>query len=181
MKKAVDLLECPVLSDEVSSAPDESKYALHIAGVYQDSVTRDWAMQTCRRATKLAGKERIQDTWYNANSLSDHGTLLNAIRDALVADVIVISVYAADQLPLDLYVWIAAWLPRRPTRVGALRALIGVAEPLEPQSVLTLQYLQAVARKAQLDFILQQRRRPVPSPLLSQMLMPGCSRLGYTP
>ena len=117
-------------------------------------------MQTCHRATKLAGEERIQNTWYHASSLSDPGTLLEAVCAALAADVIVIAVYAMEELPLDLYVWIDAWLPRRASRVGALAAVIGVAEPLEPQSVRTREYLEAVARKAQLDFIPQERRRP---------------------
>ena len=140
-------------------APEASGYTLNIAGVYQDSVTRDWAMQSCRRATQLAGEERFQNNWYDANSLSDHGILLDAVQAALVADVIVVSVYAADELPLDLYVWVQTWLPRRPSRIGALTALIGVAEPLDFQFARTLEYLQAVARKAQLDFIPQQRKR----------------------
>ena len=129
--KTVELLERPTEGLEVAIAPVESEYALNIAGVYQDSVTRDWAMQSCSLATQVAGEKRVQNLWYNANSLSDPGILLDAIRAAVAADVIVISVYAADELPLDLYVWIEAWLPRRLSRMGALAALIGVAEPLD--------------------------------------------------
>jgi hypothetical protein len=161
MKNAIELLEPPVLSDEAAMVPDESGFSLNSAGVYQDSVTREWAMQTCHRATQLAGAERIQNTWYNANSLSDPGTLLEAVRAALAADVIVIAVYAVEELPLDLYVWIDAWLPRRLSRVGALAAVIGVAETREPQSVRTREYLQAVAHKAQLDFVPLERQRSV--------------------
>lgn len=161
--KTVELLEHPTEAFEVAVAPDELEYTLNIAGIYQDSVTRDWAMQSCRQATQLAGGERVQNTWYNTNSLSDPGILLNAVRAAVAADVIVISVYAADELPLDLYVWIEAWLPRRLSRRGALAALVGVAQPLDSPSVRTLEYLQALARKAQLDFIPQQRERPAAS------------------
>jgi len=78
---------------------------------------------------------------------------MDAVRAALVADLIVVSVHAADELPLGLYVWIDAWLPRRTSREGALTALIGADEPQDPQSSRTREYLQAVARKAQLDFI----------------------------
>jgi len=120
-------------------------------------------MQSCRQATQLAGGERVQNTWYNTNSLSDPGILLDAVRAAVAADVIMISVYAADELPLDLYVWIEAWLPRRLSRRGALAALVGVAQPLDSPSVRTLEWLQALARKAQLDFIPQQRERPAAS------------------
>jgi hypothetical protein len=167
MKKAVPLRQRPDLSPQAGASPAESDYALKIAGVYQDFVTREWALQTYRRATRLAGEERIQNAWYNTNSLSDPAILLHAVQAALVADVILVSVHAADELPRDLCVWIDAWLPLRPPRVGALTALIGVAQPLEPQSVRTLDYLQAVARKAQLDFIPQHCQRPVPTPLLS--------------
>ena len=51
MKNAIQLLVPPVPSDQAAMAPDESGYSLNIAGVYQDSVTKEWAMQTCRRAT----------------------------------------------------------------------------------------------------------------------------------
>ena len=161
--KAGELLERTAFWDGVAIAPDVSGYTLNIAGVYQDVVTRDWAMQSCRQATQLVGGERVQNTWYHTNSLSDPGILQDAVRAAVVADVIVISVYAADELPLDLYVWIEAWLPRRLSRRGALAALVGVAQPLDSPSVRTLEYLQALARKAQLDFIPQQRERPAAS------------------
>jgi nucleotide-binding universal stress UspA family protein len=160
---AVEPLERTVPSDKVAISPDEMGCALNIAGVYQDTVTREWAMQTCLRSAQLAGEERIQNTWYDVNSLSDPANLLDAVRAALVADVIVVSVYAANQLPVELYVWVDAWLPRRLSRVGALAVLVGVAEPLESQSVRTLEYLQAVAQKAQLDFFPQERKRPIAS------------------
>ena len=159
-------------------------------GVYQDIQTREWAAQTFHRATKLAGEERIQNTWYDASSLGDPVTFLHAVSTALVADVIVVSIYAGDELPLDLYVWIDAWLPRRLLRAGALAAIVGVAEPMEPQSIRTFGYLEAVARKAQLDFIPDERRRPVTSLAPSAKLtakraglitesLPGLSTNGY--
>ena len=65
----------------------------------------------CRLATQLAGEDHIRDRWYDVHDLDDMQILTDAVRAALVADVIVISVYAADELPLGLYVWIDAWLP----------------------------------------------------------------------
>jgi hypothetical protein len=109
----------------------------------------------CRLVTQLAKEDLIQNKWFDVRSLNDTGILLEAVRAALEADVIVITAYAADELPLNLYVWIDAWLPRRGSRVGALTALIGAAEPLNCQPVHPLHYLQAVARRAQLDFIPQ--------------------------
>jgi len=146
--KAIELLP-----DEVTVGPTESEYALNIVGVYQDPLTQSWGMPMCRLATQLAGEDHIRNKWFDVHSLNDLGILLEAVRAALVADVIVISVYAADELPLGLYVWIDAWLPRRTSREGALTALIGADEPQDPLSFRTREYFQAVARKAQLDFI----------------------------
>ena len=142
-----------LFSDEATAAPTESEYALNIVGVYQDSVTQSWGVPMCRLAMQLAGEDHVRNTWYDVHSLDDIETLLEAVRAALVADVIVISVYAAEELPLGLYVWIDAWLPRRTSREGALTALIGADEPQDLQSFRTRDYLQAVACKGQLDFI----------------------------
>jgi hypothetical protein len=76
--KTVELLEGPSEPFEVAIAPDESEYALNIVGVYQDIARRNWAMQTCQRATLLAGEKRVQNLWFNAHSLSDTGILLEA-------------------------------------------------------------------------------------------------------
>jgi hypothetical protein len=158
---AIDSLEQSVQADRVATDRPEAGYALNIAGVYQDSVTREWGMQNCRRATQLAGEDRIQNRWYDVHSLSDPGILQRAVQAAFEADVIVVSVYAADELPLDLYVWVQVWLPRRFWRAGILTALIGVAESPDAQSVRTLQYLQAVASRAHLDFVTEERKRPL--------------------
>ena len=146
--KSIDLL-----SDEATVASEESDYALNIVGVYQDPLTQSWGVPMCRLATQLVGEEHIRSLWYDAHALTDTAVLLSAVRAALVADVIVVSVHAADELPVGLYVWIDAWLPRRASREGALTALIGADEPQDFRSTHTHTYLQAVARKAQLDFI----------------------------
>jgi hypothetical protein len=160
MENANNGPEQPVSPDEPVLSSSESDYILNIVGVFQDHVTREWAEQSFHRATQLAGEERIQNSWYHANSLSDPAILVEAVQATLAADVIVVAVYAADELPVDLYVWFDAWLPRRLSRAGALAAVVGVDAPLQPQSLRTFDYLEAVARKAQLDFIPDERLRP---------------------
>ena len=149
-----------LLSDEIIVAPAKSEYALNIVGVYQDRLTQSWGMPMCRLAAQLAGEEHVRNIWYDVHSLDDVQVLMEAVGAVLVADVIVVSIHAADELPLGLYVWIDAWLPRRASREGALTALIGADEPQYPQSSRTRDYLQAVARKAQLDFIPLFESRP---------------------
>jgi hypothetical protein len=146
---------------------DEAVYPLNVAGVYQDSVTRGWAVQAYLPPIPRVEKDQIRKKWYDVHSLSEPEILLEAVHTALAADVIVVSVYAADDLPLNLYAWITAWLPRRLSRAGALAAMVGVAEPLDSPSLRTLKYLQAVARRAQLDFIPQPRVRAAHSTLAS--------------
>ena len=126
--KEVQCLQQKVLSDEVTIAPEESEYALKIAAVYQDAVTRDRGIRTCSRAKEPAGEERIENKWYAVNFLSDPANFLDAARAALVADLILVSFYAADELPLDPYVRFEASLPCQLTRSGALAALISVAD-----------------------------------------------------
>ena len=161
----IELPERTVLSEELEIAPAKSGYALNVVGVYQDPVTQSWAVPMCRLVTQLAEEDHVQNRWYHVTSLGDTRMLVDAVHAARVADVIVVSIYAADELPVELYVWFDAWLPRRVMRMGALTALIGVDEPLDPQAVRTHEYLSAVARKAQLDFIPQARKRPAASPV----------------
>jgi hypothetical protein len=158
--KMMELVPRMVLPVEAAPAPDASGYALNIAGVYQDCVTQDWATQTCDLATQMARVARVQEIWFNLNSLGDPEILAEAVEAALKADVIVVSVYAAGELPPELCAWFAGWLPRRPARGGALTALVGVAEPPDAHAARTFEHLQAVARKGELDFIPQERKRP---------------------
>jgi hypothetical protein len=171
--KALELMERPAEPFEVAMSLDESEYTLKIAGVYQNNVTRDWATQTSGLATRLAGEIRVQNNWYDLNGMSDPCLLLEAVRAALLADVIVISVFAADELPINLDAWIAAWLPRRLSQAGVLAALVGAAELIDSQSVRTLEYLQGVARKARLDYIPQERKRPVATSVLIRSIVEG--------
>jgi hypothetical protein len=149
-----------VPADEAAIASDESDYALSIAGVYQDRLTRAWALHTCLSASRLAGEGRIQNTWYEVHRLSDPDILLEAVHAVLRADVIVVSIHATDELPIELCAWIDAWLPRRLSRAGALAALIGVAGRPDSRAVRTQEYLQTVACRGELDFVPHQRTLP---------------------
>jgi len=171
--KPIELLKRTLLLDEAVCAPVELEGALKVAVVYQDGVTHDWGMQFCSRATRVAGEQSVQSAWYDASSLSEPESLLDAVRATIAADVIVVSVHAAYELPLDLYVWVDAWLPHRCSRTGALTALIGATEPLNAQ-IRTAEYLQAVARMAQLDFVQEHKHLIVsPSPSCKPLAEPA--------
>jgi hypothetical protein len=152
-----------VFSEELEGASDGPGYEFKIAVMYQDTLAQSWAIQMCRPVRQKFGGENVQNTWHSVRSLSDPEILLEAADAALAADVIVVAVHAADELPPELCAWIDVWLPRRLARVGALAALIGVAGEPASQAVRTQEYLQAVARRGLLDFLPHERKLPAES------------------
>jgi hypothetical protein len=162
----VEPLERPrqtVFSDESEIAARGSGYEFKIAVVYQDTLSQSWAIQMCRPVRQKFGGENVESTWHSVHSLSDPEILVEAAQAALAADVIVIAIHAADELPPELCAWIDVWLPRRLARVGALAALIGVTGEPAPQAVRTQEYLEAVARRGLLDFLPHAREIPAES------------------
>jgi len=129
-----------------------------IAGVYQDALTWEWARQLCGSVAQKVGQEHVHDSWHEVHSLADPQILVEAVQMAMAADVIVVSLYAAEELPPDLYGWIHSWLPRREMRAGALAALIAVPAQPDHWTFRTQEYLQAVARRGQLDFVPHERK-----------------------
>ncbi len=116
------------LSDWAATALAESASTLNIAGVHQDAVTREWATQVADYAIQLLGKRSVRSNWWKIRELCDPGVLRDAVQAATMADVLIVSVRAADELSPDLYEWIEAWLPLRLQLAGTLVALIGAPE-----------------------------------------------------
>jgi hypothetical protein len=158
-----NILERTTPSGEAEFAPPEMEYALNVALVYQDAPTRKWANQVCDRVTQITGKDAVRCTWWDINRLSDPEVLKDAVLTTMQADVILISIYDAKELPIDLCVWIDAWLPRRSLPTGALIALISVPGQMSAQLEHARGYLRAAARKGRLDFLLRERKLPVSS------------------
>ena len=134
--------------------------ALNVAVVYEDTRTQEWARQVCSRVRHLIGEEGVRTNWWQADLLRDVEVLAEALSAASAAELLVVSVYASDQLPLDLYAWIDAWLSRRQVPTGALVALICVPDGAGSQAFRTRDYLQAVARTGGLDFLPHEQSVP---------------------
>ena len=160
-----NILERTAPLDVVDFAPSETDpgYALNVAMVYQDALTRKWATEVCDQVTRLAGKNAVHCSQWEISRLNDLCVLKDAILMTMVADVILVSIYDAEELPKDFRVWMDAWLARRYQPAGALIALISVPGELSVQTKLARDYLRAVARKGRLDFLLRERRLPVTS------------------
>ena len=143
-----------------ATAPDETESALNVATVYQDALTRYWATELWDRVGPLIGKGGVCTQSWKISDLTQALAFSNAVHAASEADVLVIAVRDAGALPLFLHVWIDAWMPRRSGLSGALVALIGVSAQPNTQSGHAYQYLQAVARRAGLDFLPRERKLP---------------------
>ncbi len=156
-----NILERAAPADEqLELASSETEYALNVVLIYQDAPTRKWATQVCDHVSRLTGDDAVRCTRWDVSRLSDPKVFKQAVLTAVQADVILISIYDADELPVDLCVWIDAWLPRRSLPTGAMIALISVPGQAGAQSDQARRYLRAVARKGQLDFLLRERKLP---------------------
>ena len=100
-----------------------------------------------------------RESW-KVSDLARAFTFADAVQAAAEADVLVISIRDAGELPLLLHVWVDAWMPRRAGRPGALVALIGVPAKPDALSGRAHEYLDSIARQAGLDFLPRERRLP---------------------
>jgi hypothetical protein len=139
----------------------QSQCLLNIVGVHEDAVTGQWATQVAQDAIQLVRECSVRSTWWKIGGLSDPGVLRDAAQAATTADVLMVSLRAAAELPFALYQWVKAWLPRRLPLAGTLVALIGAPEAPGADSFRIGRYLQAVARRGQLEFLALEQRLPL--------------------
>ncbi len=136
------------------------EFALNIVVVHEDGATRQWAAEFTRRAELVAGRGSVNTTWWPTLWLSQDAALHGAVQAATTADILVLAVRAGEGLPLEALVWIDAWLPRRPQVTGTLVGLIGRPNKAESNVVEIRNHLQAVASRAQLDLMVEERELP---------------------
>jgi hypothetical protein len=149
--------------EKTAPTANDAEYALRIVLVYQDDQTRKWAAEVCTRVRQLAGEESVRPTWLNLRSFNQPAVLADAISQASRADVIVVAIRAAAELPLAFYYWADAWVPHRSGEPGALVALIGLPEQQRGDADETRDCLRALARRGRLDLMVEERRLPEPS------------------
>ena len=150
-------------AEKAPIARAEDKPALNVTMVYEDPTSLEWTTEMWDRVTQMAGDENISFASWSIYSLAWPEMLEEAVSSAARADVIVIAVSAAERLPIDLCVWIGAWVSRRAERPGALVALIGLTRKPEFQVFSTRDFLRMVARKGGLDFFPGEHVLPVAS------------------
>ena len=150
-----------------ANAANVTEPALNVIVVYQDSVTRHWAASLLDRLGQLLDTGCIRPKSWKLADLTRAFVFAEAVHAAAEADVLVVSVRDAGELPPLLNVWIDAWIPQRAGRTGTLVALIGV--PARPDALAGRAhgYLESIARQAGLDFLPHERKlleRALPRP-----------------
>ena len=161
--KQTNVLERTTSPNEVEVISLDPEYVLNVALICQDAPTRRWAAEVFGQVTQLVGEDAVRSTWWEISRLSDPQVFMNAVLTVMRADVILISIHDAKELPTDLCVWIDAWLPRRHLPMGVLITLISVPGQSGALFDHAREYLRAIAQKGRMDFLLRERRLPMES------------------
>lgn len=149
--------DCYRRLDEVAQGLESPDPAINLTIIYEDLLTLEWAGQVCDQVTAFIDRDCLASNSWRVSDLADPKVLQDAVCAAARADVIVLSLHDAEELPLNLRVWMEGWLPRRDLPVGALITLIGVAEETKASSLRSRRHLEAIGRRAGMDLLLEER------------------------
>ncbi len=155
-----DLVEPIVLSRAGDGKPEKSSPPLHIAAVYEDPLTRGWALQTCAHAAQLVPKVPVHTTWWKIRFLEEPQIFEIAVQAAARADVVCVSLHAAEKAPSALSRWFEAVMTLRLANQGALVALVGANQQARPHLGSTMEYLRAMAERGRLTFMPREMKMP---------------------
>jgi hypothetical protein len=137
---------------------------LKIAAIHEDCLPREWTTQVSRCAIRLVGPRCVRAARWTIEALDEPGALEIATEAAIEADILVVSVCADAELPVNLHRWIDSWLPCRLQRCGVLVAVIGLSPQRCAFPARIREYLRDVASLAHLDFLPQERSLPLENP-----------------
>ena len=144
----------------------ERRFALNAAVVYQDIPSRERVAQLCSRVARSIGRQSFHLRSWSFAELDQPEIFQGAVSAAVDADVMIVSLHAAEKLPAGFCAWIDAWLSRRQRPDGSLIALIGVSGRNGASSEYAQKYLRGVAWEARLEFLLRECAMPAVEGLL---------------
>jgi hypothetical protein len=123
---------------------------------YEDSVTRNRALQTCDRIMqKLWRDVEFDFSWWRFDFLRDPAIVRAAADAAARSDLILVSAHAGRELSPAVQRWIETWLVRREPGRGVLVAMIGTAEDQLKGWTPIHVYLREAAQRANMDYLPQ--------------------------
>ena len=116
--------------------------------------------RTARLYLGAVGQDEIRCTEWKISDLIQPSAYWEGVAALAHADVIVVSLNAADRLPGAFYLWVNLWLQERSGRPGVLVALLVAPEESTSGANETRRYLSAVASQGHLDFLIRECNRP---------------------
>lgn len=135
------------------SEPGPGTGVCAIVVLYEDNPSRDAAISLCNSLQQIFNSELdFEITWCRFKYFSDPAVAAEAADRAAQANVVLVSVPRAQDLPLEVKAWFERWLSRRQTSEGALVLLQG-SEPEPAFAISQSSYLYLVAERANLEFI----------------------------
>jgi hypothetical protein len=140
-------------ADSLATLRPIAGYEVNVALVYEDHATHHWAGQVRDKLAELIGGEAIHCTEWNINDLKEPSTYSRGVAALARADVIVVSVSAAERFPSAFYLWVNLWLQVRSGLPGALVALVVPTEQSNSGAMETRRYLHAVASQGRLELL----------------------------
>jgi len=131
----------------------EPKFPFDIVITYEDKATCARAFAVCDHLIQeLQNDHDIQQSWWRFHYLHDPQLLESAIDVALSADMIVMSLNNAKELPWLARRWVEGWLDQKDGHHQALVALVDNAPSSRRADCPILRYLNSVAHIAGMDF-----------------------------
>src|SRR5512142_721198 len=86
-------------TEQSGSSQRETDYVVNIALVYQDALTEQWASEIRESISHVAGPQAVRCHGWKFSELSKPDVFKQAVSHTLEADVIVVSMLAAQDLP----------------------------------------------------------------------------------
>lgn len=147
----------------------EPKNAFRAVLVCEDDASLKTATETCRLLlSSFENRLPFQlQIWpfaiFQSNDLN-----LDAVRDAVAADAIIVAMHRQYDLPPAIKEWIDAWVPQKQTQTAILIGLFHRSGNSQAVPMVTFEYLKKAAKDAGMDFLVRQsaleENTPQPSP-----------------
>ena len=134
---------------------------LALLATFGDSVTGMRVKEFCQDLSRNLGEQCqiIEHVWlFNTFRLRELQEI--AAEEASVSDLVIISVHQDEGLPDEVKSWIDLWLSLKGARHGVLLALLDPAFEGIPGP--TQAYLQDIARRGGMEFLVESEGTPVP-------------------
>ena len=132
---------------------------LGLLAAFEDSITGTRVKEFCQGLSRDLGQHcRITEHVWLFSTLRLRELREIAAEEASASDLIIVSVHQAEHLPDEVKSWIDLWLQHKANHSAVLLALLDPADEDAPSSTRT--YLQDVARKAGMTFLVESTEEP---------------------